>query len=168
MAIETQFRPTTEEVAAYIKNRTDDGNNNFLGDFTSDTVVTDDEVNLLIDQTGELVLAALRWDPLLQAVSIPESNWPAVKTLVALFAAISVEVTKFSEQIARQVSPYSYLKEMFDKMLAEKQAELGITPPVTGSGGASGLSLVDLIAKEYGRAIFNFPDDPMINWKTPL
>jgi hypothetical protein len=87
---------------------------------------------------------------------------------VALFAAISVEVTKFSEQIARQVSPYSYLKEMFDKMLAEKQAELGITPPVTGSGGASGLSLVDLIAKEYGRAIFNFPDDPMINWTTPL
>jgi hypothetical protein len=80
MAIETQFRPTTEEVAAFIKNRTDDGNNNFLGDFDYDTVVTADEVNLLIDQTGELVLAALRWDPLLQAVSIPESNWPAVKS----------------------------------------------------------------------------------------
>lgn len=168
MPFDTQFRPTTEEVAVFIKNRTVDDTNNFLGDFDDTTVVTADEVNLLIDQTGELVLAALRWDPTLTPQPIPVDNVPAVKTLIALLAAISVEVTKFSEQISRQVSPYPYLKEMFDKMLAEKQAELGITPPVGGGGGSSGLSLVDLIAKQFGRAVYGFPDDPMVNWTTPL
>jgi hypothetical protein len=126
--------------------------------------VTDTEVELLIEQTGTLVLAALRWDPLLDPLPIPEDNWPAVKTLVALFAAIAVEVTKFSEQIARQVSPYPYLKQMFDDMLSQKQGELGIQPPKTGGS----LSLTDLIASQYGKAIYNFPDDPMVNWMTPL
>jgi hypothetical protein len=75
-----------------------------------------------------------------------------------------VEVTKFSEQIARQVSPYPYLKNMFDGMLSQKQAELGIQPPA-GTGGG-GLTLVDLIASQFGRALYSFPDDPMVGWKT--
>lgn len=166
MAFDTRFRPTTAEVAAFIKNRTVDGNNNFLGDFSSETVVTQSEVDRIINQAGEMVLSALRYDALLGASSIADDNAPTVKSLIALFSAIFVEVTKFSEQIARQVSPYPYLKDQFDKMLSEKQSELGITPPQGTSGG--GLSLVDLIAKEYGRAIFNFPDDPMVNWQTPL
>jgi hypothetical protein len=165
MALETQFKPSTSEVAVFIKNRTVDDTNHFLGDFGPTTIVTDDEVELLIEQTAGLVLSALRWDPEVTPAPIPEDNWPAVKTLVALFAAIAVEVTKFSEQIARQVSPYPYLKEMFDKMLAEKQGELGITPPRTSSGS---LSLTDLIASQYGKAIFSFPDDPMVGWTTPL
>jgi hypothetical protein len=165
MALETQFTPTTAEVAVFIKNRTVDDTNHFLGDFGPTTIVTAEEVELLIEQTGGLVLSALRWDPLLTPPTIPEDNWPAVKTLVALFVAIAVEVTKFSEQIARQVSPYPYLKEMFDGMLAQKQGELGIQPPRTGS---SSLSLTDLIASQYGKAIYAFPDDPMVNWTTPL
>lgn len=166
MTFDPRFRPTTADVAVFIKNRTVDDTNNFLGDFTEDTVVTDAEVEHLIDQSGELVLAALRWDPQLTPQPIPDDNIPAARTLIALFTAIFVEVTKFSEQIARQVSPYPYLKDQFDKMLGEKQAELGIMPPQGGGGG--GLSLVDLIANQYGRAVFNFPDDPMVNWRTAL
>jgi len=165
MAIPTEFRPTTQEVAAFIKNRTVDDNNNFVGDFSSTTTVTQSEVDRLINECGEMVLAALRYDTTGGVVSIPVDNWPAVKSLIALFTAIFVEVTKFSEQIARQVSPYPYLKELFDKMLAEKQADLGIMPP-QGSGGSGGLSLVDLIAAEYGRAVYQFPDDPMVGWQT--
>jgi hypothetical protein len=30
------------------------------------------------------------------------------------------------------------------------------------------LSLTDLIASQYGKAIYAFPDDPMVNWTTPL
>lgn len=167
MAFDDRFRPTTSDVAVYIKNRTVDENNNFLGDFTADTVVTSVEVEHLIDQSGEMVLAALRWDPTVTPPSIPDDNIPAAKALIALFSAISVEVTKFSEQIARQVSPYPYLKEMFDGMLSQKQGELGIRPP-QGSSGSGGLSLVDLIASQYGRAVFAFPDDPMVNWNTAL
>jgi hypothetical protein len=166
MTYDARFRPTTTEVAVFIKNRTVDDTNHFLGDFGPTTIVTDVEVESLIDQSGELVLAALRWDPQLQPQPIPDDNIPAARTLIALFTAIFVEVTKFSEQIARQVSPYPYLKDQFDKMLAEKQSELGIMPPQGGGGG--GLSMVDLIANQYGKAVYGFPDDPMIGWKTPL
>lgn len=151
----------------FIKNRTVDADNNFVGDFNATTVVTDTEVNHLIDQSGELVLAALRWDPTLTPSPIPDDNVPAAKTLIALFTACFVEVSKFSEQIARQVSPYPFLRDLFDSMLSEKQAELGIMPPA-GSSGSGGLSLVDLIAGEFGRAIYAFPDDPMVNWQTPF
>lgn len=161
-----KFRPTTADVAVFIKNRTVDDNNNFLGDFTNETIVTQSEVDRIMNQAGEMVLTALRYDTTLEVSSIPDDNVATVKGLIALFTAIFVEVTKFSEQIARQVSPYPYLKDQFDKMLAEMQAELGIMPPQGGGGG--GLSMVDLIANQYGRAIYKFPDDPMISWKTPL
>lgn len=163
MAFDDKFRPTTQEVAAFIKNRTVDQNNNFVGDFTADTIVTQSEVDRIINQAGGMVLAALRWDPDVTPPPIPDDNVDAAKSLIALFSAIFVEVTKFSEQVARQVSPYPYLKELFDGMLAQKQAELGIVPPQTGSHN---LSLVDLIASEYGAALFQFPDDLMVNWNT--
>lgn len=166
MPLYEPFTPTTAEVAVFIKNRTVDENNNFVGDFTADTIVTATEVASIIQQAGEMVTAALRWE-VGPPATIPSDNFPAVKALIALFSAIFVEVTKFSEQIARQVSPYPYLKSSFDSMLAQKQADLGIIPPTTG-GGSGQLSLVDLIASEYGRAIYAFPDDPMVNWQTLL
>src|SRR5262245_49703727 len=101
MAYDDKFRPTTQMVANFIKNRTVDQNNNFVGDFTANTIVTQSEVDLLINQSGELVLAALRYDPTLEVQNIPEDNVPAVKSLIALFTACFVEVTKFSEQVAR-------------------------------------------------------------------
>lgn len=162
-SIEDQFKPTTAEVAAFIKNRTVDGNNNYIGDFNDTTVVKGTEVNSLILEVGPLVLSALKWDPVALVPTIPEDNWPAVKSLIALLTAIFVEVTKFSEQIARQVSPYPYLKEMFDGMLEQKQAELGILPP-----DQSHITIPDLIAKQFGQAIFAFPDNQMVNWDTFL
>jgi hypothetical protein len=164
MAYDTRFRPATVEVASYIKNRTVDENNEFLGDFTDGTVVTAIEVGRIIDQAGEMVLAALRWDPLMAPAPIPDDNIPAVRALIAMYSAIVVEVTKFSEQISRQVSPYPYLKTMFDGMLAQKQAELGIQPPA-GTGGG-GLTLVDLIASQFGGVDYAFPDNLMVNWDT--
>jgi len=164
MPYDDRFRPETAEVAVYIKNRTVDDNNRFIGDFTADTIVTKLEVENIIAQAGEMVLAALRWDPTLVPPTIPDDNIPAARALIAIYSAIVIEVTKFSEQIARQVSPYPYLKAMFDGMLSQKQAELGIQPPA-GTGGG-GLTLVDLIASQFGRALYSFPNDPMVGWQT--
>jgi hypothetical protein len=155
------FRPTTREVAVFIKNRTVDQYNNYVGDFTGDTVVTDETVDDLIDSAGSLVLSALHWDP--DAPNVVGYNVDAARGLIALLTAIFVELTKFSEQIARGVSPYTYLKEMFDGQLAQKQGELGIT-----SSTDSGLGLWDLVAKQSNKAKFQFPDDPMVNWRTAL
>jgi len=49
MALEDQFKPDTAEVAVFIKNRTVDENNKFLGDFDDTTIVTGDEVESLIE-----------------------------------------------------------------------------------------------------------------------
>lgn len=163
MPLDEQFKPDTSEVAVFIKNRTVNSNNQYLGDFDDTTIVTGDEVDTIIEMVGPLVLSALRWDPESVLPTIPEDNWPAVQTLIALLSACAVEVTKFSEQVARQVSPYPYLKEMFDGMLGQKQGELGIMPP-----DAQGIGLYDLIARQSGKAQYAFPDDPMVNWNTAL
>lgn len=157
---EDQFRPTTRDVAVFIKNRTVDTLNHFKGDFDETTIVKASEVEDIIDGAGPLVLSALRWDPDALEPTIPEDNWPAVQTLIALMVACFVEATKFSEQITRNVSPYPYLKEMFDGMLAQKQGELGIT------AGKSGMSMVDLYLSQSKTAFYQFPDDEMVNWKT--
>ena len=45
------------------------------------------------------------------------------------------------------MSPYPFLKQMFDDMLAQKQGELGVF------SGAQGLSLIDLyISPDQGRS----------------
>lgn len=157
---EEQFRPDTRDVAVFIKNRTVDTMNNFKGDFDETTIVKASEVEDIIDQAGPLVLSALRWNPLAEEPTIPEDNWPAVQTLIALMVACFVEATKFSEQITRNVSPYPYLKEMFDGMLSQKQGELGIT------AGATGMSMVDLYLAQSKSSYYTFPDDEMVNWKT--
>jgi len=154
-----QFTPSTKEVAGYIKNRTVDGNNSYLGDFTSDTSVTDAEVESLISMAEPMVLAALQWNPAVP--NIVGMNVDAARALVAMLAAILVELTKFSEQIARGVSPYTPLKELFDDLLSQKQLELGIVSPEQGRIG-----LWDLVARQAGTAYFDFPDDPMVNWTT--
>jgi hypothetical protein len=71
-----KFRPTTSDVAVFIKNRTVDNNNNFIGDFTDTTIVTAAEVEHIITQAGSLVLSALRWDPTAPEPTIPEDNVP--------------------------------------------------------------------------------------------
>lgn len=154
-----QFTPTTKEVAGYIKNRTVDGNNKYLGDFTVDTVVTDTEVLDLIAMAEPMVLAALQWNPVVP--NIVGMNVDAARALVAMLAAIFVELTKFSEQIARGVSPYTPMKELFDDLLDQKQAELGISSREQGRIG-----VWDLVANQAGIAYFEFPDDPMVSWST--
>jgi|SRR3954447_17180590 hypothetical protein len=165
MSFDPKFRPTTLDVAVFIKNRTVDDTNHFLGDFTPQTIVTDTEVEHLIDLSGPMVLAALRWDDSVTPPTIPDDNIDAVKSLIALLTSTFVEVSKFSEQIARQVSPYQYLKQQFDDMLAQKQGDLGI---VNAGGGTGSITLTDLIASQYGLADYAFPDDPMVNWNTAL
>jgi hypothetical protein len=168
--LDPRFRPTTKQVGVFIKNRTVDRNNNYVGDFTPDTVVTDLEVNMLIDLAGPMVLSSLRWteDP---EPSIPDENFPTVIALVALLAACFVEVTKFSEQIARQVSPYPQLKQMFDDMLKQKQSELGIADTT----GGNHVTIPDLIALGSGTATLYFPENltpsvwiEAVNWDTEL
>jgi hypothetical protein len=167
------LRPTTNEVASFIKNRTVDKYNNYRGDFSDETIVTRQEVTELIDQVEEWVLRRLHLPPNPEAsgIVIPvvdplaDSTRAAIRSLIALGSAAMVELTKFSEQIARGVSPYPYLKEWFDDQMVVLFEDVTgkESDPSTGSTG-----LWDLVADGSGNSYFSFPTDPMVNWKTPF
>jgi hypothetical protein len=151
------FRPSTRDVAAYIKNRTVDRNNNFLGDFNNlgvasgGTAVTADEVEDLIQKAEHRVLSLLDVDP---NVPIPTESQAAVTDMMALYAAILVEVTKYSEQISRQTSPYPQLKELWDDMWPSVKED------VTGQGTVVGgnIGLWDIVATGSRVAQGTFPE----------
>lgn len=158
------YRPSTRDVALHIKNRTVDNLNNYLGDFTDDTAVTAEEVGDLILKAEELTLRALDQDP---DVAIPDESVTAVRGLIALLAACLVELTKFSEQVARGVSPYPQLKELWDEQLTIVQEDLGV--PQTGGGRLSGTSMTAwyLIKDgQFGEPQYDFPTEPTVGWST--
>jgi hypothetical protein len=164
------FRPTTREVAVHIKNRTVDNFNKFIGDFTDNTVVTRREVEELIDKAEEWVLRRLHLpvNPSLGIVPVTDpladSTKAAIRSMIALMAAALVELTKFSEQIARGVSPYPYLKELFDDQMDILYED--VTGKKPSGDGAGGTGLWDLVAQQSGNSYFDFPDPATVNWET--
>lgn len=164
----SEYTPSTREVASYIKNRTVDAYNNFIGDFTDDTIVTGGDVTRIIDQAEELVLRRLKLppavDPSVPVPPLPEQTVEAIKNLIALLAASMVELNKFSEQIATGRSAYPYLKELFDEMLGWLATDiLGEAP----GDQAGHVSIWDLVASQSGIARFDFPVVPdNVSWAT--
>lgn len=149
------YRPSTKAVAVHIKNRTVDAHNKYIGDFTSETEVTASEVEELISKAENRVLRRLDLDP---NVPIPTESQEAITDLVALFAAMLVELTKYSEQVATKVSPYAELKALFDEQLIEIRED--VTGIVDGGGTGGGVT-------GSGMAHFSFPDDiNQVSWTT--
>jgi len=162
------FRPSTRDVALYIKNRTVDKNNNFLGDFKNGgvvaggTAVSADEVEDLIQKAEQRVLRLLDVDP---NVPIPTESQAAVTDLMALYAAMLVEITKYSEQIQRQTSPYPQLKELWDDAWPSvKEDVVGTGTVVSGSN----IGLWDIVASGTRSAQGTFPetDEEKVTYKT--
>jgi hypothetical protein len=162
------FRPSTRDVALYVKNRTVDKFNNFLGDFKNGgvtnggTAVSADEVEGLIEKAEQRVLRLLDVDP---NVPIPTESQAAVTDAMALYAAMLVEITKYSEQIQRQTSPYPQLKELWDDLWPALQKDINPTSAVPTS---SGIGLWDIVATGTRTAQGTFPetDEDKITYKT--
>lgn len=155
------YRPSTRDVALYIKNRTADPNGNYLGDFTADTAVTADEVEGLISKAQERVLRKLDVDP--NEVIATESHF-AISNMIALYAAMLVELTKYSEQIQANRSPYPHLKDLFDEEFAVVVEDVTGIPPVTTGTGSK--SLWDIVATQDNTPSFSFPEPDLVNWDT--
>lgn len=162
------FRPSTRDVALYVKNRTVDRYNNFLGDFKNGgmlaggTAVSADEVEGLIQKAEQRVLRLLDVDP---NVPIPTESQAAVTDLMALYAAMLVEVTKYSEQIQRQTSPYPQLKELWDDAWpAVKEDVVGTGQVISGSN----IGLWDIVATGTRAAQGTFPetDEEKVSYQT--
>lgn len=154
-------RPNTRDVAAYIKNRTVDSNNNFVGDFTDNTAVTKDEVEELIIKGEDRILRRLDLDP---NEPLPTESLPAIRDMISLYAAMLTELTKYSEQVAVGRSPYPHLKQLFDDQLPELVLDV-LGPQAVDTGGGTGILVGD------GKAQYTFDDDyglGLIDWRTQL
>lgn len=102
------WEPTVADVGDLLRIRTRDSNGNTLGTFTADTSPTGDQVERLIDKAVTKVTSKI-------GVSIPAALEEKAGTVVALRAAMLVELSYFGDQIAAQRSPFNELKTLHDE-----------------------------------------------------
>jgi hypothetical protein len=127
------FLPSVGQVADYIRARTKDNLGNEIGTFTNQTRPTAQAVESIIQKAASDLALILDTD-------IPGEMNGQVADLIALGAALRVEISYFPEQVGTDKTAYAELKELYDDMLervqialAREQAELE-----TGDEGASG------------------------------
>ena len=136
----SDYTPDVDDVAVFLRTRTRDIFGAELGTFTPDTRPTDAEVQAIIADTVVNMEDDFGTD-------IDESLWSSAKRVTALRAAMAVEVSYFSEQVALDRSVYPFLKEWYvedlDKLNAavvetaeggEKGTDYGANTPVWGGG----------------------------------
>lgn len=103
----TGYTPVIADVGALLRARTKDDDGNELGTFTTNTRPTDAQVSVLIQNAQDFVTAAVDTD-------IPELAWPMARSVIALRAAMLVELSYFPEQIPTGRSPYENLRVMYE------------------------------------------------------
>src|SRR5262245_46024002 len=101
--------PTTTEVARLLRARTKDKNGIEVGDWSVDTRPTPTQVQDLLDMAyGDVVAQAGTADVL------SGTNEQAARTMVALRAAMFVELSYFPEQVRSDRSAYPEYKRLYD------------------------------------------------------
>lgn len=105
------YRPTVQDVADLIRERTSDTNSDEVGTFTPNTRPTNEGVERIITDTLPDTYDIVGADPS-TAVSI------GARRLAALSAAMQTELTYFGSQVAAGRSPYKELKELYNERLA--------------------------------------------------
>lgn len=134
------YLPPVKMVANYVRARTkaDAGE---MGTFTLSTVPLNQQTRPSAEQVEELIQQA--GDDVLTEVggTVPVAVQGAAQSLVALGAALLVELTYFPEQVNSGRSAYSQLKDLYDSRLIrlvtavqESEDPLGDGDPDAGSG----------------------------------
>lgn len=123
----SDYTPDVADVALHLRTRTRDSNGVELGTFTSATRPTDAEVTAIIADTVVNVEDDIGPD-------IDPRLWSSAKRIVALRAAMAVELSYFSEQVASGRSVYPTLKEEY----TEDLDKLNIAIVETAEGGDVG------------------------------
>jgi hypothetical protein len=122
-------RPSVAQVAAHLEHRTYDQGGGSTGTFTSLTNPTADQAEAAIDTATTVVIGRL------PVSTIPAASVDATRSLIALRAAMQIEIT---HPAAGKASTYDRLKDLYDDDLkglisAVKDAGDG---PVDGSSGS--------------------------------
>lgn len=136
------YQPAVWEVAAYVRARTKDTSGGEAGTFTFATSPTDTEVRDIIRVAAGKVASRF-------GTTVAASLALAAREVVALRAAMLVELTFFGDQIQAGRSPYTELKELYEQAytdLLEARKDLG-ADALAGTG--DDLSAAGLPASAY-------------------
>jgi hypothetical protein len=104
--VQPEFWPTVTDVATLLRTRTVDRQGNEGGTFTSDTRPTAAQVAEIIKQAALDLSAQIGPD-------IPDDLIPEARRIVAIRAAMLVELTYFPEQVAASRSPYAEYRQLW-------------------------------------------------------
>lgn len=133
---------TPDDVAALLRARTKDEHGNELGEWTTSTRPTLEQVQEQIEIARSLVRGGVG--------EVPDACLEAAEAAVALLAACLCELSYFPEQVRSDRSPYDQLWALFQR------AETGLTECVTvhrPDGSAGGVYELDLSG---GRFVWPF------------
>lgn len=131
------YRPLVGDVGELIRARTRNENGNLLGTFTATTTPTYEQVDRVIDTAMRKLEAKFGPDMAAELVG-------SASHVVALRAAMLVELSYFGDQIRTDRSPYAALEVLYKEALADWQLErkqLGIDgiPDTADDTSAAGL-----------------------------
>lgn len=145
------YLPTTADVAALLRARTKDINGAELGVFDSTTRPTVGEVEAAIDMAAAEVTGRV-------GTQIADRWLDAMRALIAIRAAMWVELSYFPEQIRSDRSVYQELSTQFEQGIASLQAALSDNVPA-GAGSQRFGSLPVMGATAAGA--YGWPENPI-------
>jgi hypothetical protein len=141
------YAPTLDEVAALVPSRAK-GQYGRATTFDETTQPTGDQVQTIIDRSASKVFSKVG-DP-------PDALLEDAKEIVALRAAMLVELTYFGDQIRADRSPYGELKALYEEAvkdyLADRAQLGGDEEPGTADDQAPLFSFPDPDAEAFARA----------------
>ena len=144
ISVEPSYLPVVSDIGALLRARTKDNLGNELGTFTDETRPTDEQVIRLIKLADGDVAVML-------PDNLPEEYYEELHALVALRAAMLVELTHFPEQVRTGRSAYAEYERMFDTQMEALKLELEVEPPPVD--GAT-----------QNQTFLTFPDYPTAGW----
>lgn len=142
----SDYTPTLAQVGALLRTRTKDSSGNEIGTFNSDTRPTDTDVNELIAQAVDTF--ALR-----AGTDIPDILFQEAQRLVAMRAAMLVEVSYFPEMVAMGHSPYAQYEALWTEGFGDHKS-FGVLIQAIEMAKADADKLEPI---DPGMAQFNFP-----------
>jgi hypothetical protein len=132
MTATIEIECTTGDVATILRARTKTSTGEEAGDFGEDTRPTGDEVETLIARATASTLA--------KTGAVPADLVDAAKAVVALRAAMLVELTMFPEQVRSERSAFPEYKTMHDEDVAALLSAMTSSPAGQGPGVYSVMS----------------------------
>lgn len=133
MATRENWAPAVDAVGALLRARTKDRAGNEVGTFNADTRPTGEEVEALIDQAQEDIVAVLGTE------DVPERWQLTARSVTVLGTALLVEIGYFPEQVNTGRSPYPQIKELYDDRLKRLVTGVAESIVVPGDEDMSGL-----------------------------